>query len=204
MAIQQVRISRFDAGIASTSQKVDLPNSARWIKNLDPFSDPAYIRLSKKPTKVSGSTVDNLIFWMEDGSPYDTNRYFYDLGGKIYRETSGDVWSSLRTVSGGAGEGLKIFDDYLYYALATNIGRYGKLTGTPAFDDALDSWWDAAIADIQTTGGGTGQTYSTTTSINEGVTHIQTFEAEHDPEKEITIDINDTGDDPTWTVTVHD
>jgi len=202
--IQNVTIKDFSGAIATTSEKKDIPNSAKFVKNLNPFEDPTYITLSKKPTKMSGSTVTNLVYWMEDGSPYDTNRYFYDLGGKIYCETNADVWSSLRTVSGGAGEGLKVFDDYLYYALGTELGRYGKLSGTPAFNDALTSWYDSHIADIQTTGGGTGQTYATTTAIDEGATHRQTVSVEHDPLKAITIDINDTGDDPTWTVTVHD
>ena len=110
----------------------------------------------------------------------------------------------MRTVTGATGEGLKVFDDYIYYMLPTNIGRYGRLSGTPAFNDDLTSWWDAAISDIQDTGGGTGQTYSTDTSIVETATHKQTFIAGKDPLKSIVIDINDTGDDPTWTVTVHD
>jgi len=125
-------------------------------------------------------------------------------GGKIYRETSGGTWSSLQTTSNCAGEGLAIFDDYLYYALDKELGRYGKLSGTPAFDDALTSWWDAAITDIRDSGGGTDSTdYSTTTSVNEGATHRQTWTASYDPIKEITIDVDvvGTGD---WTVTVHD
>lgn len=204
MAEQKLLLRDFSGAVALIGERKDKPFTARFIKNLDPFSSPDYLTLSKVPTKVSGSTVTDLIYWGVDGQPYDSNKYFYSEGGKVYRQTSADVWSSLRTVSGSAGEGMAIFDDYLYYALDVELGRYGRLSGTPAFNDALTSWWDAAISDIRTTGGGTGQTYSTTTSINEGATHKQTFEAEYDPLKEITIDINDTGDDPDWTVTVHD
>ncbi len=204
MGQQTLSIRDFSGAIATVSEKKDIPFSARFVKNLNPFEDPAYITLSKKASKISSTTVTDLCFWMEDGSPYTTNRFAYDLSGKIYQITSGDSVSSIRTVSGSTGEGLKIFDDYLYYMLPTNIGRYGRLSGTPAFNDALDSWWDAAISDIQDTGGGTGQTYATATSIAEGATHKQTFTAGKDPLKSIVIDINDTGDDPTWTVTVHD
>jgi len=204
MAIKTISLRDFSGGIATSGEKKDIQFSARFIKNLNIFESPDYITLSKKATKVSGNTVTDLVTFCEDGSPYDTNKYFYDLAGKIYRETSGDVWSSLRTVSGGAGEGLKIFDNYLYYALGTDLGRYGPLTGTPAFNDSLVSWWAVALADIQTIGGGTGQTYATATSIAETATHRQTFTTTHDPLKSIVIDINDTGDNPTWTVTVHD
>jgi len=194
----------FSGATATIGERKDKPFTARFIKNLDPFSSPDFLTLSRAPTKVSGSTVTDLITYATLGAPYDTNKYFYDLSGKIYRETNASVWSSLRTVSGGTGEGLSVFNDYLYYALDVELGRYGKLSGTPAFDDALTSWWDAAISDIQDTGGGTGQTYATGTSIVETATHRQTFTAGKDPLKSIVIDINDTGDDPDWTVTVHD
>ena len=202
--IKSISLRDFSGGIATSSEKKDIPFSARFVKNLNVFEDPTYATLSKKASKVSGTTVDNLCFWLEDGSPYDTNKYFYDLGGKIYRETAAGVWSSLRTVSGGAGEGLKIFDDYLYYALGTELGRYGKLSGTPAFNDALTSWWDAAISDIQTTGGGTGAAeYVPPTSISEAATARQTFTATHDPLKYILINVDVVGTG-NWTLTVHD
>lgn len=202
--IKTLVVRDFQASIGTLGEKRDQPGSARFTKNLDPYSDQDYVTLSRALTKISSTTIANLPLWMDDGSPFTTNRFVYDLGGKIYSVDTSDVVTLLRTVSGGAGEGLKVFDDYLYYILGTNIGRYGRLSGTPAFNDSLNSWWDAAISDIRTTGGGTGQTYATTTAINEGATHIQTFTAGKDPLKEITIDINDTGDDPTWTVTVHD
>lgn len=204
MSYQKKVLSDFSGGIGTLGQVKDKVGTARFTKNLDPFEDTSYVTLSRKTTKISSTTVTNLPLWMEDGSPWSTDRYAYDLGGKIYGINSSDSVSVLRTVSGATGEGLKIFDDYLYYMLPTNIGRYGRLSGTPAFNDSLNSWWDAAIGDIRTTGGGTGQTYTTGTSIVETATHRQTFTAEKDPLKEITIDINDTGDDPTWTVTVHD
>lgn len=206
MAEQELKIKRFSGGISSF-EKLGPEYSGSDI-TLDIFQDPSYMTVPRVAVKVSGDsgdgTTSNLVIWGVDGSPFDTNRYFTDLDGKIYQEDSGGTWSTLRTVSGAAGEGLEIFDDYLYYPLATELGRYGKLSGTPAFDDALTSWWDGAISDIQTTGGGTGQTYSTATSIAETATHRQTFTPTHDPIKEITIDINDTGDDPDWTLTVHD
>jgi len=202
--IKTLPITDFQGGIGTLGQKRDKPGSARFTKNLDPFEDTSYVTLSRKTTKISSTTIANLPLWMVDGSPFVTHRYVYDLGGKIYQVTSGDSVSLLRTVTGSTGEGLVIFDDYLYYMLPTEIGRYGRLSGTPAFDDALTSWWDAAIADIQDSGGGTGQTYATGTSIVETATHKQTFTAGKDPLKSVVIDINDTGDDPDWTVTVHD
>lgn len=209
MSILSLSLRDFSGGIGVTSEKKDIAFSARFIKNLNVFEDPTYATLSKKATKVSGATVTSLAYWMEDGSPYDTNKYFYDLTGKIYRETSAGVWSELRDVSStssqaGAGEGLKVFDDYLYYAHGGELGRYGPLSGTPIFDDHLTSWWAAAIADIQTTGGGTGAAdYVPPTSIAETATARQTFTTTHDPVRRIIIDVDAVGSG-NWTVTLHD
>src|SRR3990167_9725715 len=105
----------FSGGIATTSEKKDLTNTAKFVKNMNIFEDPAYITLSKKTTKVSGSTVDGLVTWAEDGSPFDTNRYFYDQQGKIYQETSSNVWSTLRTVFFFCFFFFFFFDFFLYF-----------------------------------------------------------------------------------------
>ena len=202
MAIQTIKTTRFDGGIATISEKADQANSVKFIKNLNPFEDPAYITQAKLTTKKSSTTVVGLVQWMADGSPWDTNRYAYDNGGKIYTITSADSFSVSRTVSGGSGQGLLVHDHYLYYPLDTNIGRYGPLDNSPAFDDSFTSWWLAA--DLQTSGGGTGAAdYVPPTSISEAATARQTFTPDHDPITSIVIDVDVVGSGD-WTVTVHD
>jgi hypothetical protein len=202
MALQNLNIQDFSGGIATISEKKDIAFSAKFTKGLSPFEDPAHLVNSKKTTKVSGTTVTDLIHWMQDGSPWDTNRYFLSSGGKIYRETNAAIWSSLRTVTGCAGEGLLVHDNYLYYALDTDIGRYGPLDNSPAFTDAFTSWWLAA--DLQTTGGGTGQDdYVPPTTIAETAAARQTFTPDHDPITSVVINVDVVGTG-NWTVTVHD
>src|SRR3990167_4379504 len=180
MEEQTVTTLDFSGGIATLSEKKDIQHSAKFIKGLNPYEDPSYITLAKKTAKVSGTTVENLVLWAQDGSPWSTSRFFYDLGGIIYSETSGGTWTKERTVSGSAGEGLLVHDNYLYYAQATDIGRYGPLNSSPGFTDAFASWWLAS--DLQTTGGGTGSTdYVPPTSIAETATARQTFVTDHDP-----------------------
>ena len=84
MAQKTLRLVDFHGGIGTLGQKRDKPGSARFLKNLDPWEDTSYITLSRKPTKISSTTIVNLPLWMEDGSPWTTNRFVYDLGGKIY------------------------------------------------------------------------------------------------------------------------
>lgn len=202
MAQQQLSIKRFNGAISAIGEKVGPEHSAKFIKNLNPFEDPSYITNSKAPSKISSTTVDGLVHWIVDASPWNTNRYAYDAQGKIYQINSSDTVSLLQTTSGSAGEGFLVHDNYLYYPQATDIGRYGPLDNSPSFTDSFENWW--LIGDLRTTGGGTGGTdYTPQTSINEGNTHRQTFIADHDPIESITIDVDvvGTGD---WTVTLHD
>lgn len=201
MSVKKLIVKSFEGGLAVIGEKKDIPNSFRWLKGLNPYEDPSYITQSRKATKVSGAIVDGLIYWAEDGSPWSTNRYFYGSGGKIYQETSGGTWSSLRTVTNGEGEGFKVFDDYLYYALEAELGRYGKLSGTPAFSD---SFLSDGTTDKDQSGGSTGSAdYVPPTTIAETATARQTFTPTRDSLKAVIIDVDvvGTGD---WTVTVHD
>lgn len=49
-----------------------------------------------------------------------------------------------------------------------------------------------------------GDTYALGTSISETSANKQTFVPDKDPQKSIEVNINDTGDDSDWTITVHD
>jgi len=201
MPKKKIIVKDFTGGIGTTGEKKDIANSCRWSKHLNIFEDPSYATLSRKLTKVSGSTVLGLVKWADDASPYSTDRYFYDSASHIYKETSAGVWSNPIDATGGTGEGLKVFDDYLYYATGTTIGRYGKLSGTPT--QSADFLSDGTT-NLDQSATGTGATdYSTTTSINEGATHRNTITPTNDPMKSITInvDVVGTGD---WTLTLHD
>jgi hypothetical protein len=157
------------------------------------------------PTKVSGNTVVDLTKWGVDASPYATDRYFYDESGNIYKETSGGTWSVDRSGAtignGAAGQGLALFDDFLYYMTSTTIGRKGKLSGTPSYNDDFLS---DDTTDKDQSNDGTGQTYNVTTSIDEGTTHRQTFTPNNDPVKSIEVDVNTKGTTADWTLTLHD
>lgn len=136
----------FYGGI-SHGKKIGSQGAFRYAESADIHSDPNEWSILPKATKVSGTTVDSLVKWIVDGTPYSTSRYFYAENGKIFQETSGGTWSSLRTVSNSGGQGLEIHDDYLYYTQDTQIGRYGLLSGTPSFTDN----WQTGLNDTSGT-----------------------------------------------------
>lgn len=201
MAELKLIVQDFSGGLSTLGEKKSIPNSAKFSKSLNPFIDPSSIVLSRLATKKSSTTVAGLPLWMEDASPYATDRFVYDNAGKIYKVTSSDVFSLLRTVSGSNGEGLRVFDDFLFYATPTTLGRYGKLSGTPSFNDDFLSDGNRNADD---SGGGTGSTdYTPPTSISETATNRQTMSLTKDPLKSITINLDVTGSGD-MTLTVHD
>jgi hypothetical protein len=134
MARRETKVIDNYGGI-SIAKKIGQEGSFRFGKHLDIHSDPNDLTLLPTTRKVSGSTVTGLIKWIEDGTPHDSNRYFYDDVGKIYREDRSGTWSTLQTTTNSKGQGLAVHGDYLYYTQNDQIGRYGPLSGTPSFDD---------------------------------------------------------------------
>jgi hypothetical protein len=218
MAEQNISLTTFSGGI-SQSNKVGLPGAGRFVKFLNPYLDPSYLSPFQKPTKVSGSTVVDLVKWMEDGTPYDTNRWFYDLAGNIYKETSAFAWSVDRAgatiANGAAGQGLKVFTDGLYYATSTTIGRKYPLDGTPVYND--DFLTDGVTnVDRSQAIAGAAQVYTTPVAIAETAGNRFTFSdasnllhatstnlLTRDPIKTISIYVVSKGSGD-WTLTVHD
>ena len=207
MAFQDITITNFTGGISS-NQKTGIPNSCRFHKNLNIHEDLSYVTLHQKTTKVSGSTATDLIKWGEDGTPFDTNRWFYDASGNIYKETSGGTWSVDRSGAtiglGAAGQGLLVFDDALYYATSTTIGRKWRLSSSPSYSDNFltDGTTDldpGISASLDTS----GSTYALPSSISESATNRQTFIPTRDPIRALEVNIAAKGSGD-WTLTVHD
>lgn len=129
---------RHDGGIAETTKNAP-PIQYGFGRSINYRTNPYEITLLPKTTKESGSVVTAL---PRDGDIVDTDLYYYDEAGSIYKRTSAGSHSLLRTVAGSSGNGMKYYgeDDFLYYTSDTVIGRYGQIGGTPSFvDDFLGS-----------------------------------------------------------------
>lgn len=192
----------FSGGISPDSKR-GLPGSCRFSQNLNIYEDSSYVSLSPTPIKNSGEIVAALVKWMADGTPYDSYRYAYDDVGNIYK-INGDTWSVDRSGAaignGAAGQGLIVFDNYLYYPTATTLGRKGLLSGTPSFsDDFLSNGTDNL--DISLTG--SGNSYTLPTSISETAANKITFTPSYDPVKSAEFNIVSVGTG-NWTLTLHD
>lgn len=147
MAKKILTVKYFNGGVGD-SDKEGIRGSFYLCRNLDIFSEPTNITLHPLTAKISGTTVVTLPKWFVIGSPYDTNLYTYDSGGHIYSRTPSNTWTDLRTVANSNGQGMELFDDYLYYTQNTQIGRYGPLSGSPTFTDN----WQTGLTDTSAAG----------------------------------------------------
>ena len=110
-------------GGISQSAKVGIKGSFTFGQRLNIFDEPTQLTIMPSSINVSGTIVTGLVKWMVIGAPYNTNLYAYSENGVIYVQNNSGIWSVLRTVSNSHGQGLEVFEDYLYYASDYDLGR---------------------------------------------------------------------------------
>ncbi len=195
-------LTSFGGGISSDSKNW-LLNSCRFSRNLDITTDSDSITLHPKPVKDSGVVVTDLVKHIVDASPYENARYALGDTGNIYKIVS-NVWtldrSGATVANGAAGQGLVVFKDYLYYATATTIGRKGPLSGTSSYND---DFLGDGIENLDITATGSGNTYTTPTSISEAAANLRSFIPSHDPIKSVQVNVIAKGSGDV-TLTLHD
>lgn len=123
------RINKFYGGL-STGTKRGVDGSFTLGQGLDFKTDPDLLQANLTMSKDSSTNVTGLIKWFAQSG---TTIYAYADDGKIHSNASS--WASLRTVSNSSGQGMAVFNDYLYYAQNSQLGRYGVLSGSPSFTD---------------------------------------------------------------------
>lgn len=129
MAKKVWRLNKFYGGIA-TGNKIGIDGSFAFGQGLDIRTNPDLLGRNYALAKASSTNVTGLVKWIvQDGTTY----YAYADDGKIHSDATS--WTSLRTVANSGGQGLAVYNDYLWYTQDTQLGRYGVLSGSPSFTD---------------------------------------------------------------------
>jgi hypothetical protein len=135
--VYSTTITRFDGGL-SDSPLLGIKGSFYDGVGVDFRTIPGAVTAHQRLKKDSGDTVTELCKFAVSAT--DENSYWFsNESGKIWRRTSAGIWSLLMTNTNGACVGACEFNDYLYYATTTKLGRYGPLSGSPS---ASHSWQD--------------------------------------------------------------
>lgn len=189
-------IDRFDGGISEGSKR-GLKGSFRFGQGLDYKSDPDSLTGLRKLTKDSGSTVTDMIKWIVTEG---TNTWFYGDTGKVYKRTTGGVWSLEKTVSSSSGNGMAVFDDHLYVTSDKALHRYGPLSGTPVWEDDFLTGEEPHIND---NGWDPTNTYTIPVAISETAVNKYSFTPTADTVYKIIVALETKGSKDI-TCTLHD
>ena len=88
--------------------------------------------------KFSSAALDQTPLWIITTPKNETTYVYCNAGDIVTYNASLASETLLRAVASSKGNGGSYYNNYLYYATNTDVGRYGPLDGTPAFDD--DFW----------------------------------------------------------------
>lgn len=189
-------IDRFFGGLSDGSKR-GYSGAFRSGTGLDFRTDPDVLTGLRQFQKISGATITDVPKWMVTQGE---NLWVYGDTGKVYKRDSAGTWTNPKTISDSHGNGMAVFDDYLYCASDSGLHRYGPLSGTAAWED------DFLVGGQETSASNYafGNTYALGTSVNEGATHKITWTATAESIKSIVLFWSPgvtTGD---FTVVVHD
>lgn len=188
----------YTGGIAEGSKR-GYKGSVQDAIAIDYRSDPDKLKVLPRLVKISGTTVTGLPKW---GKEFNSLKFVYDSDGKLYSINNSDTVTLLRTVSGSSGQGMEIFNDELWYASATKIGKVVDPTGTPSYNDDYFTTPQYESPDYAQAASASN-TYTLPTSVNEDATHKLDFTTTVDSVNGLTVNVVDKGTG-NWTFTLHD
>lgn len=200
-------ITQWNGGISNNS-KSGPQNSWRFAKHLNIYTDDDSVTLNPIPVKSSGTSVIDLPKWFVTTVPFTaSDKWSVGDTGNLYRTDGTLFWNLERnggTIgNGAAGQGLLVFEDYLYYTTSTTIGRGGILSTGSASIVYNDNFIQSMGLDLDQSQAASGQTYTLPTSITENAQNSFSFTPLHDPIRvfEVILGTRGTGN---LTITVHD
>ncbi len=130
-------IGTFYGGL-SDSPRTGIEGSFAEGVGVDVHSISGLVTAHQALAKDSGATVDERCDFAVRGT--DGNQYWFSAeSGKVWRRTSAGTWSLLFTNGNGACIGAEEFDDYVYYATDTDLGKYGPLSGEATNTDSAET-----------------------------------------------------------------
>jgi len=201
-----IPIQDFNKGGLADSKWSGVANSLYKMTGWDPHSKPGILKVAQAMAKDTSTTITALCRCSVSSSTGSQYWGSY-TDGKVWEHTSGGTWRLVDTIvptNGGAGIlGMYEYQGYIYLATQNWLHR---IKVTLADDnnwstDLVENWNPLNLDQVEL--GSTGQTYTNTTAVNEGVTHKRSFTPTNSPIESIALNVNGVGTG-NWTVKIHD
>lgn len=111
--------NQFHQGIGMSKY---VQNGFNDLVNCDVHSQIGSVRPQLALEKESGTTIDGSCYSIT--VPAGDVYFFSQDSGKIWKRTTAGSYSLVRTNTNGAATGAGFYNDYLYYATSTKLGRF--------------------------------------------------------------------------------
>lgn len=140
--LQFSQINSWTGGIDDTNLK---PGGQYFSVGMDVHRRPNYLTVSdslaRSISEATAVTFTETIYWFEE---VDGDLFALDTGGDIWKKDAGTGWVVDATwphadAQAGAGQGLIEYDDELFWAANTTVGRVTTPGGAPGFTDNWQS-----------------------------------------------------------------
>ena len=123
--MSSITFKNFQIGIVD-DPSIEDQGGFEFASGMDIFSEPGTIKATNAMTEVSygaGASPADVPRWMVDTADGSNTRAYISAGSKILESTDGSAFNLFLTNANGANLGLEIFNDYVWYAAATRLGR---------------------------------------------------------------------------------
>ncbi len=120
------------------------------VRNLDISSVPGIVKLNNLTAKKSAAIVVTLPQWKVKNPATPAEVYALDSAGKVYKSTNSGVTWALMTgfTSGGHGNGLAIWKNYLFVARDAFLDVCGDGSATGITNSNWSNSWQAIDSDL--------------------------------------------------------
>lgn len=137
MATNHIQIKNVNQGGIADSDYLGAVNSVSELVGINIHDEAGIMKLNQRLTAVDTSAAALDAFVKNIVPASNGNTYFFSsTSGKVWKRTSGGVWSLLFTAApaaGGAGIlGALEYKGYVYYAMESRLGRFDLATETKA------------------------------------------------------------------------
>lgn len=137
-ALDRIVVNEWYKGVAASAQF-----GFYDMRNVDATSAPGLLKCAFKPTKKTGTTVTGVpkVLRKDPGTGY---YFLLDDDQKVYRsQDGGETWAHVSgNTSVGNGQGMEIWQNYLFVFAGGGVDVLGPLNGSPGWTNnwASASW----------------------------------------------------------------
>jgi hypothetical protein len=124
-------ISDSEKQIVRTTYLLEKQYQFYFAQNGDILNDAGWFQCNRSTVLDSpAGLLSSIPRWIRSGQPYTSNIYIYCANGDMFSRDQNGLYTKLFTAQDSQGNGLGMWQGFLYYTTNSSVGIYGPL-GSP-------------------------------------------------------------------------